>query len=266
MSRLVSLDQITQLRELERARAKRDGIGYEEEFQAFLGRLKSGGVGTPDPARARKRSRGTKFPPRDPRIIQQAKRLWDKGWGDASWWVDPRGDTRGAKSFSEYLDSIPDIPQFPAAWDARFPHLVLVDRRAIIVETCWMLNVDFNGDSETLVPYDPATAPTSSVYWMRAQHGKSNWCREPNDCRTEFASRGDELGLDALEGLALYAQFPDLLKIDTAMDLPSSVRAGDRDCFAYLGRWANGGVGLSWYLGSRANSGFGSASRGAHVS
>ena len=263
VSTLVSLDQITQLRELERARGKREGVGYGPEFQAFLDRLKSGGVSPAAVQSHGKRRKGSaKLPTRDPRIIHQAKVLWDKGWTTGM--KDDDGNPR-YPTFADYLASIPDLPAFPAGYDERFPHLVLVDRRVKVVEACQMLNVKFEGNNRTLVAFDPAKASTQPVYWMRCQDGKAYRHRKPSDCRMEFSSHGDEIGLDALEGLACYVQEPSSLELNTAMDLPGSVHSGLRDNCAYLRRWADDGVRLGWCWGGVADPSCGSASRGECV-
>ncbi|MDO8599480.1 MAG: hypothetical protein Q7S02_05200, partial [bacterium] len=147
MGKIITLDQVTQFRELERVRVKRDGIGYRAEFQAFLARLKSGGVGTPDPARARKhkKSGAVDISTLDPRLLTQAKVLWDKGWANS---MLEHGIVDFG-SFEEYASSLPDIPTFPETYDERFPHLVLVDRRPFVLpeqlflltEVCQLLGV-----------------------------------------------------------------------------------------------------------------------------
>ncbi|MBI4434919.1 hypothetical protein HY635_03865 [Candidatus Uhrbacteria bacterium] len=261
MSQLVSLDQITQLRELERARMKREGVGYGVELQAFLTRLKSGGVapGATRPPAGKRRGKA-KLPTRDPRILTQAKRLWDKGW--ATKMLDEGGQPR-YRTFADYLASIPDLPTFPDTYDARFPHLVLVDQRVQIVEACQMLGVKFGGNDHTFVPFDPAHSVKALVYWIRIQDGKLHRGHKPSVCRTEFAQHGDEVGLEAHEGLALYAQSPDLLEINTAMDLTGSVHADNRGLSASLKRWADDGVKLHWHWHVYPTPLFASASRGS---
>ena len=179
--------------------------------------------------------------------------LWDKGWGQRL----------NKETFAQYLLDIPEIPTFPADYDARFPHLVLVDQRIQVVEACQMLNVSFDGDVNTFVPHDEAKSVKALVYWMRAQDGKLHRNHKPSVCRTEFASHGDEVGLEAHEGLALYAQSPlDFLEIDSVMDLPGSVLAGARDSCACLERWAGDDVELNWNWHGDPHPRFGSASRG----
>lgn len=185
-------------------------------------------------------------PPRDPRILAQAKVLWNRGWADVIA-AETNGRTR-YRNFGEYLASIPDIPAFPKTWDARFPHLVLVDRRIQIDKTCCLLKVWFRGGNESIVPFHHKQVPRASVYWMRCNYG-GKYCRfSPSGVRRRFASRGDERGLDALEGLALYAQYPGLLKIRREMDLLSSVDSDLRFNWAYLQRLTDGSVCLYRFL------------------
>lgn len=248
-----SVDHIAELRRIEKARLRRGEPGLGPDFSALIQRLTSGGV-SPGTAQAGKRRKGgAKLPPRDPRILQQTKVLWNKGWGQRL--------NKG--TFEAYLLDIPEIPTFPAGYDERFPHLVLVDRRIQVVEACKMLGVSFGGDSTTFVSHDPTKSVKALIYWMRVQDGKLHRNHKPSVCRTEFASKGDEFGLEAHEGLALYAQSPDLLEINTAMDLPGSVLAVPRGRCAYLERWPGGDVKLDWPWNDAPNPGFGSASRGS---
>lgn len=247
------LPQVVQLYEIDRARRKRGEPSIGPEVQELISRLTSGGVspGTQPPS-GKRRKGSAKFPNRDPRIIQQAKCLWDKGWGQRL----------GKPNFEAYLLDIPEIPTFPSGYDERFSHLVLVDRRIQVVEACQMLNVSFGGDSNTFVPHDEVKSVKTLVYWMRCQDGKAHRHHKPSDCRVEFSSHGDEFGLEAHEGLAFYAQFPDLFEVGTAMDLPGSVHSGSRAGSACFRRWAGDGVRLSWDWDDDPPPGFGSASRG----
>ncbi|MDO8599157.1 MAG: hypothetical protein Q7S02_03530, partial [bacterium] len=261
--------QIAELRRIEDARVKRRQSGLHSEFSTLITRLTSGGVGTPDPAKGRKhkKSGSVDVSTLDPHLLTQAKVLWDKGWANS---MLEHGIVDFG-SFEEYASSLPDIPTFPETYDTRFPHLVLVDRRPFVLpeqlflltEVCSLLGVKFDGDNTTFVPYDPAHLIRSFVYWMRIQDGKIHRNRKPDDCRTEFTSHGDEVGCSAFEGLSLYAQHPDLLEVDTTMDLPGSVRADGRGLCACLLRWADGGVGLYGNWHGHAHPRYGSVSRGS---
>ncbi|MBI4450322.1 hypothetical protein HY634_04640, partial [Candidatus Uhrbacteria bacterium] len=153
-----NVDHVAELRRIEKARLRRGEPGLGPELSALIARLTSGGVSASDSQRPRKSK--AKLPPRDPRIIQQAKRLWNKGWGTVM--EDSYGFQRH-HTFAGYLASIPDLPTFPETYEARFPHLVLVDRRVQVVEACQMLGVQFGGDNSTFVPYDPAKSVTALV-------------------------------------------------------------------------------------------------------
>lgn len=248
------LPQVVQLHEIDQARRKRDEPSIGPEVQELIARLTSGGVGSSGPGKGR-------LPDPGHPIIVQAKRLWDRGLVREILAED--GLPQYAR-FSDYLASIPGIPNFPAGYDARFPHLVLVDRRIPIVAACKVLDVQFDGDASTFVPHEPDQSVRASVYWIRIQDGKLHRGHQPSFCRTEFtAKKGEEFGLEAHEGLSLYAQSPDLLEINTAMHLTGSVRADARrrSC-AYLRRWTDGDVKLKWRWDDDANPARGSASRG----
>ena len=240
------VDQVAELHRIERARMRRGQPGLRGEVAELIARLTSGGVGAPDPAKRRK---GPKLPDCDPRILKQAKVLWDKGWGQRL----------GKSSFAGYLLDIPEIPSFFAGYDNRFPHLVLVDQRIQVVEACSMLGVAFDGVA--FAPYDEMTSVKPLVYWMRAQDGKAYRNHKPSVCRTQFVSYGDEFGLNAIEGLALYAQYPDLLQQNAAWDLPGSVLVIDRAYCAFLKRSDYGDVELKWNRNDNASPRCGSASR-----
>ncbi|MBI4434211.1 hypothetical protein HY635_00085 [Candidatus Uhrbacteria bacterium] len=265
MSGTFTTGQIARLYEIERARLRGGGVGLHDEVQGLIRRLESGGVspGAPQPHGGKRRGKDAKLPPRDRRILTQVKVLWDKGW--ATKMLDEDGKPR-YRTFADYLASIPDLPTFPDTYDVRFPHLVLVDQRVQVVEACQMLGVQFSGDNSTFVPYDTTKSITALVYWIRIQDGKLHRGHKPSVCRTEFAQHGDEVGLEAHEGLALYAQSPDLLEINTAMDLTGSVHADNRGFSAFLERWAGDDMRLDWRWCDDPCPVFGSASRGDCVS
>ncbi|MFH1099219.1 MAG: hypothetical protein V1723_04885 [Candidatus Uhrbacteria bacterium] len=250
--------QIGQLIEIDAARIRRGAPGIGSEVHELIVRLTSGGVGVPNPARGRKRKGAAKLPDRDPRILAQAKTLWDKGWAAAM--LDDDGNPR-YRIFADYLATIPEIPVFPDGYNARFPRLILVDQRIVLTKACQLLGVKYDGNDQAFVPHDPAQAVTTSVYWMRCQDGRIHQNRKPADCRTEFAAHGDEVGLSAFEGLSLYAQHPEVID-GHFVDLPGSFRTDDRGDCAYLRRWGVGVVRLVWSWGDDANPSYGSASRG----
>lgn len=219
--------QIKQLIEIDEA-----GSGIRAELQELITRLTSGGIGCKTD---------------DPRKVQ-AKVLWDKGFGRRS----------GFDSFDAYLASIPEIPEFPESYAERFPLLVLVDARLTLTQACALAGLRYKGDDETFVDFDAKQARKERVYWMRVQDGHKNRNVSVTTCRRQFAK--DELGLVAMEGVALYGQHPAVI-LSHYLDLPGSVHRGNRGRFACLGL-IDGEPGLSWYWHDDANPLFGSASRG----
>lgn len=219
-----TIDQLGELRLIEKARIKKGKSGLRTELQALITRLKSGGVGikTDDPREA------------------QANLLYNWGFG-------------GNCSFAAFLATIPEIPEALKADNARFPELVLVDTRLPISKICKLLGIEFSGNDETYVDFDPKMAKTDKVYWIRVQDGYKNIGKSVRTCRESFAE--DEVGLSVYEGLALFVQNPKGLK-GRVVDLPGSVYRGDRGAAAYL---INGPV-LS-FRDCSADPGCGSASR-----
>jgi len=231
------IDQVSKLREIERARIKRGEPGLRTEIQALIMRLQSGGVGPKSD---------------DPREVQ-AKRLWDKGFGrdvdsEAYAYID---------DFDSYLRSIPEIPESLTAHDDRFPEIILVDARLGIVKICEILDIEYDGTDQTFEDFDPKKARTEKVYWIRLQDGKKNRNKSVRTCRSEFAK--DELGLTVHEGLARFAQNPESFR-SFALDLAGSVYRDDRDYAAYL-NWFNDRPLLYWYFDENENSHCGSGSR-----
>jgi len=223
--------QIGQLIEIDKA-----GQGIRDEVQELIKRLTSGGVGVKSD---------------DPRVVQ-AKQLWDRALF---------GHAQGFNSFKDYLATIPEIPTFPESYADRFPLLVLVDARLPVVRQCPLLGVNFSGDDQTFVDYERKTAKTGKVYWIRAQDGRKNNGKSAHACREAFGD--DEVGLSALEGLAIYAQNPDDLK-GRAMELPGSVRRGrSNDRTAFL-TWIDAGLPPMLHCGWDGNKSpdSGTASRG----
>jgi hypothetical protein len=216
--------QIKQLIEIDGA-----GSGIRAEIQAVITRLTSGGVGVKTD---------------DPRVAQ-AKRLYDNCFA-------------GESSFAEYLATIPPVPDFPEGYAERFPELVLVDARLTITKICGLLGIEFPGHDGTYVDFDPKTAKTDKVYWVRMQDGRKNNGKSIRACRDSFAE--DEVGLSAYEGLAFFVQNPEGLK-GRGMDLGGSVHRDDHVHVAYF-HWFYERPKLRWYLGGHEYPDYGSASRG----
>ena len=230
MSNLFSVGHVAQLHEIQSARLKRGLPGIAPEVEELIRRLTSGGVGTKSD---------------DPRV-QQAKCLWDKGWG------------RELKfdSFDEYLATIPGIGE-EFITDERFPHLILVDRRPGLTKSCSLAGLRFNSNNNTFADFDPKQFKKEDVYWVTCNDGRQNRNRKTVDCRKSFAK--DEIGLVAFEGVALYAQRPEVIN-DHFVYLCGSVHVGSRDHVAIIGCW--GGVPeLSWNLDVDADPDYVVASR-----
>ena len=181
----------------------------------------------------------------DPRIAQ-AKILWDKGFG------------RELKmsSFEEYLASIPVVPSRPSI--EYFDRLVLVERRVTLVAACRLSSLKFGGNDNIFVPFDLNETRPDSVYWMWSHDGRRNRNRRPSDCRDAFQT--GEIGCDAHEGVAIYAQDHAVINGHN-MDLPGSVYVERSDVCARVGHWS-GELQLYWFWGDRAIPFCGSASRG----
>lgn len=217
-----TVDQIGELRLIEKARIKKGEPGLRTELQALITRLK-----TNDPREA------------------QAKRLYDKGlFADV-------------QSFADFLATIPEISGALKADNDRFPELVLVDMRLPISKICELLGIEFLGNDDSYADFDPKTAKTDKIYWIRAQDGRKNKGKTVRACRWSFTE--DEVGLSVYEGLALFVQNLKGLK-GRAIDLPGSGLRGLRGNAAYL-NWFHERPRLYWYRDGDENAPYGSASR-----
>lgn len=190
-----TIDQLGELRLIEKARIKKGEPGLRTELQALIARLKAN----------------------DPRE-SQARPLYNRGFG-------------GKSSFVKYLASVPEIPEVLKAGNDRFPELALVDARLPISRICELLAVEFPNGDGFYVDFDPKTAKTDKVYWIRAQDGRKNNGKSVWTCRESFAE--DEVGLSVYEGLALFVQYPMPFR-GRAMDLGGSVLRKDRSRGACL--------------------------------
>ncbi len=190
----------------------------------------------------------------------QAKLLWDCGFGEVL----------GYSTFAEYLEFIPPEPERSEDLPDYLDKLVLVDARIActkgedgksfkfggLVKVCELLGVKFTGNNSTFEPFNPEQVKKQDVYWIWCQDGKRNLGKNVQTCRKEFEK--NEIGLDAMEGLALFAQNRKVLQ-DHYVDLPSSVHCGNRENFACLGLWLDGPE-LGWDWDVNAYSRDGSAS------
>lgn len=246
-------DQIVELRTLEKARVRGGGSGFRPEVQELIGRLKTGGVGTPDTT--------------DPFLVQ-SKVLWDLGWSREL----------GFKKIDQYRQSLKTDglelgPERPAGLPVHLNRLVLWDRRPLLVKqgreervslvkTCRLCGVAYRGDDDTLLQHEATPEIVVPVRWVWCQDGRMNRNRKPTSCRSDFQT--PEVGAEALTGLFLYAQDCTVIGGEGnawhAVDLPGSIRRdGPSDC-AYLRVWS-GGPELDWYWDGCALPGCGSASR-----
>lgn len=152
--------------------------------------------------------------------IDQAQLLFHLGWGIEV----------NAESFKQYLESIPEIPEWPVEWKTRFSRLVLVDPRVDLMTACRLTNTrDETGGrliNHHTVPELPATP-----YWIRCQDGRRY--RDHSALQSRVSFRKDEIGLVAIEGIALYVQDGAVLR-GHSMDLPGSVLKGDPRRVAFL--------------------------------
>lgn len=253
-------DQITALREVERAHTKVGRPGFRVELQALLDlkkqelvALKAGGAGSPQ---------------RDDPFLVQSKRLWNLGWG---------GELGFKRRIDQYRQSLereglPVTPIRPTGMPSHLNRLVLWDTRPLqvkvkggverisLVKTCRLCGVACGVNDNKLIQHEATPEITVPVRWVWCQDGRMNRNRRPGDCRQAFVR--PEVGAEALTGLFLYAH--DHTVIGGAdghvMDLPGSVhRAGPSGC-AYLRLFADG-PGLRWYWGVLADPQDGSASR-----
>jgi len=240
MSDLFTVAHIAQLHEIQKARLKRGLPGIGPELEELIARLTKGGVAKLIP------SKDINIDPWFSEVIRQVQVLWDKGFGRE----------QGIKDLDSYLSTIPEIPNALRADDERFPLLILVDGRVGITAACRLAGLKYAGDDDTLKPYDAAKA-RRGIRWMRCQDGRRNRNRSVQNCRQSFAP--SEVGLDAIEGVAIYVQRPEVIQ-DNFMDLPNSVDAESRDDVTFLGIGEYGPK-LYCLWNDGASSGHGSASR-----
>lgn len=183
MSDLFTVDQVTELRNLEKLRLKRQGVGLRGELQNLIDRLSSEGFGRKN----------------DDMRVSQAKVFWDAGLGIII----------GFASFEAYLETIPPIPTWPDGWLTRFELVVLVDKRLKLHDFLDVCGIDGDAKvrktskrrSERLGEYKDG-----DFYWIRCQKG---------DCfrsLTGFSSLArfgeDEVGLDIYETVSMVLQRP----------------------------------------------------------
>ena len=127
--------------------------------------------------------------------VMQARALWDNGWGRGRF-----------ASFEAYLQTIPLVPRAPI--DPRYGRAVLVDTSMRMVDACRVLGLAFGGD-ECVFNFAPSRGPDAEVYWIWVISSCANAGMTPyhvvQSCWTS------ERGVTALEGVALFAQYPHVL-------------------------------------------------------
>lgn len=190
---------------------------------------------------------------------EQARRLYELKFGDVL----------GVKTFEAYLDgtdaieAVPQIPNFPEVQMRLFGRegIWLVDGRVAekvgLTGYLRLVGLAYGGTDDTFESHDPKRAK-SGVRWMIGQDGFRNRGRKPNDCRELF--QPIEIGMDCIEGAGVYAQNSKVIE-NHWMDLPGSVRRGNRGRCAYLGV-IDGEPELYWNWGGNSLPKCGSASRG----
>lgn len=172
----------------------------------------------------------------DPRFVQ-ARNLWDAGWGKEL----------GYQTFADYLASVPSAPLELTEVDAQFPYLILVDARVSVVAACQLLGIAPKGNDAT--PRMKHLHEKGDVYWMRCQQGLRYTTMSVAEAERNFAS--GEIGLTAVEGIALAVQMPRILQT-RYVDLPRSTHEGFDNSSACLGTW-NGRCELRWRWNDHAD-------------
>lgn len=164
----------------------------------------------------------------NPRLAQ-ARVLWSAGFGSKV----------GVKDFHEYVQGLPAVPVELMEFDARYPRLILVDARVTPVEAFSLLGIQPK-DQHTLDQAD--VKKKGSAYWMRCQEGERY--RGKSVKEVESLIEATETGLTITEGLALMAQYPELLSSHFT-DLAKSGHAYSENSAACLGQW-EGKAELRW--------------------
>ncbi|MBI4433170.1 hypothetical protein HY632_00200 [Candidatus Uhrbacteria bacterium] len=209
----VSGDQVGEIIRICKANRDAGGPGIGPDVQGFIRRMNEGGVkpGKKDPRHA------------------QAYHLWTLGI---------KGVLKCA-SFAEYLASVPQIPEFPDAYFAKFSDLVLVDRDLDLDEYCGLGGFAFadalsNSQrqlSTRFLPYGSVREPVQRKYWMRANlRGFSE--KSAHDVRGMIDDVDTAL-CSVHEGVAAYIQHPSRMKNGYSV-FGESVYTDARQCVAAI--------------------------------
>lgn len=183
---------------------------------------------------------------RDPDRINQATLLWEDGWGKEL----------GFKDLESYLETVPEIPSELRVRSKRFPYLVLVEGRLNIRAACYLVFMPSVPDYDSITPFDTSRTKTG-IRWMRCQTGRRHQGRAVRESLALFKS--DEVGLDLIEGLALYSQFPRLFRGHHVL-LPNTVSTKPSKSPGCLGI-RDGTLQFGFSYGDAGKPDFGSASR-----
>ncbi len=176
---------------------------------------------------------------------EQAERLWSLRWS-------------AADDYFSYLRTVPPLPPCPHWAKGRFDLPVLVDRGIGLWDACRLVGVGFMGDQRTFV--DGQRYRTDGMYWIWCQDGRRNLGRTPKSCRETLGP--NEVCLTALEGMALFIQFPRMVHEGHFIDLPGS-SLGFAPVVPCIGRWTGRRVWLHWIPESAFHPLCGSATRAA---
>ncbi len=152
----------------------------------------------------------------------QARVLWEAGIGPKT----------GARTFEQYLRSLPTIPMSVLPEDVRFPSLVLVDARVSVLDLAELLGVAIKGNEQTAQM--KVLQATGEAYWLRCQTGEKYLGKSVKEAEGVFGSQ--ETTLTATEGLSLLLQQPTVIK-DVYLDLGSTRHDLSDNSTACLGMW-----------------------------
>jgi hypothetical protein len=117
-----------------------------------------------------------------------------------------------------------------------------VDARLGITTSCKFAGLEYAGNDQTFVDFDPSKARTEKIYWLRCQDGRDRRGYSANDCQSRLDT--DEFGLIAMEGVALYIQEPKVVRNHRLL-LPGSVCNADAMSVATIS-FRQGKPGLDW--------------------
>ena len=205
----MTIDQLVQLREIEKARGNKGAPGIRRELQELINRLTSSGVQS---------AIGHNV------CFQQAKRLWDLGVGRAL----------GHSTFSSYVTTMPHLP-IGYKEDEDHPLLVLVDHRVDWELYCRLLGIHYYEkemrfkrleDDEGIVALPPVP------FWVQMQRGDLFPLSSPVALAKTLSPEEKFATLEI--GLAAYVQYPNLMsKQGDRIWFPGTETARANGCIAF---------------------------------